>query len=152
MSKFEVIKNLQSSFSILLKDLESTPEELFFKSFGGKARTVADIVYELIEVNDHIGATIRNESPADWIHKGWITAPESFKTKESVITGLCDSRDRFVNGVEQMSEQDLDGKVITEHGEDTRASRCGFVVAHNWYHSGQINYIQTLHGDDGWNW
>jgi hypothetical protein len=51
-----------------------------------------------------------------------------------------------------MTEEDLAGTVKTEHGESTRASRCRFVALHNWYHSGQLNYIQALTGDDGWNW
>lgn len=152
MTKQEIIDNLKGSFSILEKDLNAMPEELIAKSLGGKARTVADIVYELIVVNDHIGATIRDENPAPWAFKGWITAPADFQTKEVVLAGLLASRDRFINGVEQMSEETLAGTVTTEHGDSTRASRCRFVALHNWYHSGQFNFMQSLSGDDGWNW
>lgn len=152
MTKLDVIEMVKGSFSLLEKDLNATPEELFSKTLGGKARTIADIIFELIEVNDHIGATIRDENPVDWAYKGWITAPENFQSKETVIAGLLHSRDRFLDGLEKMSEEALAGVVQTEHGETTRAARCRFVAMHNWYHSGQLNYIQSLNGDDGWNW
>lgn len=128
------------------------PNEVFTKSFGGKSRTVADIIFEVNVVNDHIGATIRDENPAPWEYKGWITAPDTFQAKDVVIAELLASRDRFISGVENMTDEMLSGTVQTEHGESTRASRCQFVALHNWYHSGQLNYIQSLEGDDGWNW
>ena len=152
MTKAETIENLRGSFSILEKDLNALSEAEITKHFGGKARTVADIIFELIEVNDHIGATIRDEAPAAWAHEGWITAPADFQSKEVVIAGLLASRDRFITGVEAMSEETLAGNVQTEHGESTRAARCRFVALHNWYHSGQLNFIQSLAGDDKWNW
>ena len=152
MTKTEIIENLKGSFSLLEKDLNAMPEDLIVKSLGGKARTAADVIYEIIVVNDHIGATIRGENPAPWTFEGWITAPADFQSKEVIITGLLASRDRFISGVEAMSEEDLAGTVKTEHGESTRASRCRFVALHNWYHSGQLNYIQALTGDDGWHW
>lgn len=152
MTKTEIIENLKGSFSLLEKDLNALPEEHISKSLGGKARTVADIIFEVIAVNDHIGATIRDEDPEPWSFEGWVTAPSDFQAKEVVISGLLASRDRFISGVENMSEETLAGSVQTEHGETTRASRCRFVALHNWYHSGQLNYIQTLMGDDAWNW
>ncbi len=152
MTKQEIIDNLKGSFSLLEKDLNAMPEELIVKSLGGKARTAADIIYEIIVVNDHIGATIRDENPAPWADDGWITAPADFQTKGAVVAGILACRDRFIGGVENMTEETLAGTVQTEHGESTRAARCRFVALHNWYHSGQLNYIQSLNGDDGWNW
>jgi hypothetical protein len=152
MTKSEILENLNGSFSLLEKDLNALPEELFTKCMGGKTRTVADIIFEIIEVNDHVGATIRGEVPPAWPYEGWVTAPSDFGTKEVVIAGLIASRDRFVSGVEAMSDEELNGTIQTERGESTRASRCRFVALHNWYHSGQLNFIQSLAGDDKWNW
>ncbi|MEI7577676.1 MAG: DinB family protein [Armatimonadota bacterium] len=152
MTKAETIESVRGSFTILEKDLIAMPEDLFTKSFQGKSRSVADIIFEINAVNDHIGATIRGETPAPWPYEGFVTAPPDFQAKEVVIASLLASRDRFMATIDALSEEDLLGTVQTERGPTTSSARCRFVANHNWYHSGQLNFIQTLSGDDGWNW
>ena len=150
--KATAVKTLKGAFSIFSQDLEALPEEAFDQKFSEKTRTVADIVYEVNMVNDHIGMTIRGEEPFAWPDDGWITAPEDFRTKEVVLAGFKASSERILATVEGFSEEDLMGKVTTEHGETDRFERCRFMALHTWYHSGQLNFIQTLLGDDGWHW
>lgn len=52
-----------------------------------------------------------------------------------------------VAGVSQIHPE-----TVTEHGETDRSERCRFIALHVWYHSGQLNFIQTLLGDDDWHW
>ena len=59
--KETAISSLRSAFRVFLQDLEALPEEAFTTSQGGKARTVADLVYEVNLVNDRIGLTLRGE-------------------------------------------------------------------------------------------
>ena len=146
-----VLGSLRGAFRIFLQDLEALPEEVFDRSLGGKARTVADVVYEVNLVNDHVGLSIRNEPLFDW-PEGWITAPEGARTKEVAIESFKSSSQRIIETVDQMSEADLEETIQTEHGERTRLERCRFMALHVWYHSGQLNYIQTLLGDDVWHW
>ncbi len=145
------IKGLKSAFSIYEKDLQALPEDAFAKRFGGKARTVADITHEICLVNDHIGMTMRGEELFDW-PEGWITAPPELQTKEACIAAFQASSAKILDTVEGWSEEDLLVKVQTERGETDRAERCRFMALHLWYHSGQVNFIQTLLGDDDWHW
>ena len=146
------LKGFKSASGVFLQDLQALPEEAFDQHFGGKARTVADIVFEVNMVNDHIGMTIRGEEPFEWPDNGWITAPEDFRSKSVVIETFEKSSARILETIEGFSEEDLAGTVQTEHGETDRFERCRFMALHLWYHSGQLNFIQTLLGDDGWNW
>ena len=150
-NKESALTGLRSAFRMFQCDLESLPEEAFDRVFGGKARTVADIVCEVNLVNDHIGLTIRGEPLFDW-PEGWITAPENIRTKDTVIGSFKTSSERILQMVEDMSEETLADTVTTEDGETSRLERCRFICLHIWYHSGQLNFIQTLLGDDGWNW
>lgn len=43
-------------------------------------------------------------------------------------------------------------KVTTEHGETDVFERLRFIGLHTWYHSGQLNYMQTLLGASAWHW
>jgi len=143
---------LKSACKLILQDLQALPEEAFDKSFGTKTRTVADIVYEVNLVNDHIGMVIRGETPFDWPEDGWIKAPENFRSKDVVVDAFEKSSKRIVETVEAFSPEEIEETIQTEDGEKTRFERCRFMALHMWYHSGQLNFIQTLLGDDGWHW
>jgi hypothetical protein len=102
-------------------------------------------------VNDHIGLNMRGEPLFDW-PEGWILAPDGARTKNAAIESFKTSSERIIATVEQMSSEELDATIPTEKGETTRFERCRFMTLHVWYHSGQLNYIQTLLGDDAWHW
>lgn len=145
------IKSLKGALTIFEKDLEATLDLPFYESIGGKARTVSDIAYEVCLVNDHIGRSLRGEPLFDW-PEGWVTAPDHLRTKQATLAFFKESASRILETMEGWSDEDLAVKVVTEHGESDRAERCRFMALHLWYHSGQINYIQTLLGDDDWHW
>ncbi len=149
--KASALGTLKGAFSIFEKDLNALPPEVFTRCFGGKSRTVADIVHEVNMVNDDIGRNMRGEPMIDW-PEGWITAPENLQSKPEVIEAFRASTARILELVDGYTADDLEAKVTTEHGETTRFERCRFMVLHVWYHSGQLNFMQTLLGDDGWNW
>jgi hypothetical protein len=143
---------LKSSYYLLSKDLEALPEEAFSQSFGPACRTVADLIYEVNMVNDHVGLTIREEELFAW-PEGWITAPPDFQTKEAVTAAFKQSMEKFIETAEGFSEEHLLAPYQDEDGKETnRFERCRFVALHNWYHSGQLNFIQTLRGDAAFHW
>ena len=145
------VSPLKSAFRVFLQDLEAIPEDAFAKSFGGKSRTVADIVYEVNMVNDDIARSMRGEAMVEW-PEGWLTAPEGQRDKAGVVAAFTKSSEAVLATVEGYSDEDLLAKVTTEHGETDRFERCRFMTLHTWYHSGQLNFIQTLLGDDAWHW
>lgn len=135
-----------------MKDLEALPEEAMHQKFGPKARTVADIVHELNLVNDHVCGALRGEDQADFPDEGWITAPAEMDSKAKVIEAFRTSSEKAVTTAESFSEEALAEPIETERGPSTRFQRIQFMALHNWYHSGQLNFIQTLLGDDDWHW
>lgn len=146
------VKDLRSACEIFRKDIEALAEEAICKSFGAKTRTVADIVYEVNLVNDHIGMVLRGEVPFAWPEGDWITAPADLNTKELVVNSFIASSERVLATVEQFSPGEFETPLKTEDGETTRFERCRFMTLHLWYHSGQLNFIQTLLGDSQWHW
>lgn len=145
-------KSLRWVCETFLKDLKALPEEAFTHPFGGKARYVADIVYEVNLVNDHIGMVIRNEEPFDWPEGGWIKAPSEFAGKDHIVGAFEQSWARIQATADALTEADLVTTVDTEWGPRTREERVRFMAWHVGYHDGQLNFIQTLLGDDVWHW
>lgn len=150
--KPRAISVFQSAVHLISKDLEALPESAFTQKFGPKTRTVADIIFEINLVNDHIGMVVRDEEPFEWPEGGWICAPEGFASKQVVIDAFMKSSGKILETIESMSEEEICGSITTERGETTRYERFQFMAMHMWYHSGQFNYIQTLFGDDDWHW
>lgn len=149
--KATALGGLKSAFRVFMRDLEALPDDTFNKSLGGKARTIADIVYEVNLLNDHIGLTLQGEPLFDW-PEGWIQAPEEARTKNAALCSFRHSSERILATIEGMTAQDLEATIQTDNGETTGFERCRFMTLHVWYHSGQLNYIQTLLGDDEWHW
>lgn len=142
---------LKSALGAMRKDLDAMPESAFEHHFGGKSRTVADIIHEVNMVNDDICRNMKGEPASEW-PEGWVTAPEGQRDKVSVLAAFDRSSEAVLALAEGSSEEDMSAKVITEHGETDRFERFRFVALHVWYHSGQLNFIQTLLGDDAWHW
>ncbi|MBV6457290.1 MAG: hypothetical protein HONBIEJF_00398 [Fimbriimonadaceae bacterium] len=134
-----------------LQDLQALSTDAFDKIFGEKTRSVADITYEVNLVNDHVGSLLRGEETFEW-PDGWVKAPEDYRSKDAVIAGFEASSQRIVDLINSYSSADMDVAEMTEHGERTRYQRFQFLTLHMWYHSGQLNFIQTLIGDDQWHW
>ncbi len=150
-AKAIAVSMLKSSYYLLSKDLEALPEEAFNQSFGEKCRTVADLICEVNMVNDHVGLTIRGEELFSW-PDGWIKAPGDFRLKDAVISAFKQSMERFIATAERYTEEEILAPLEVEGKITNRYERCRFVALHNWYHSGQLNFIQTLRGDDTMHW
>lgn len=145
-------KLAKDAVSLMKADLEALEEDAFERSFGGKSRRVCDVVYEVMLVNDHVCRTIRGDELFDWPDGGWVTAPDGFAGKAHILAEFNRSCDSLTETVAGLSAEALAGEVSTEHGNTTRFERVQFMALHMWYHSGQLNYVQTLLGDDGWHW
>ena len=145
-------RSLDRAFTIFSQDLAALPADAFTKQFGPATRTVADIVHEVNLVNDRAAMEMRGEETLPWPDGDWVTAPDSLNDKESVIAAFEISRQKCLETAAAYSTEQLDEKITTEDGETTRSERCRFMTLHLWYHSGQLNFIQTLLGDTAWHW
>ena len=150
-SKGVAINSLKNSYWRFRVDLLAIPEEAIFQNFGGCSRTAADIVFEIGQVNDHIGQGVRNEVQFEWVD-GWLKAPESWKTKQDVVDAFEKSADLTIKTFENFTQEELEVPYEDDGKTTTRIERCRFIAWHNDYHSGQLNFIQSLLGDDKFHW
>jgi len=147
-----VAKSVRTSFTMILKDLEAIPAEAYERNFGGVSRTISDFIYEVTLVNDHIGHYMRGEEAFPWPEGGWIKAPDSLRGKEATLAAFKISAEKTMSTADSFTQEELEAPLTTDDGETTRAERCRFIVIHNWYHMGQLNYIQSLLGDGEMHW
>jgi uncharacterized damage-inducible protein DinB len=147
-----IAKTLKHSFRLFLIDLEALPEEAYTKEFGPKVRTISDIVHEVNVVNDEIVKVIQGGYEEPMPSKGWVRASESLRTKAATIEAFKKSSEAALAVVGGLTAEDMAVTVKNQEGEATREQECRFMNIHVWYHLGQLNYVQTLFGDDTWHW
>ncbi len=145
-------RSLERAFTIFSQDLAALPADAFTKRFGPVTRTVADIVHEVNLVNDRALMEMKREEAFPWPEGDWITAADGLNSKETVIAAFESSRQKCLETAGAFSGEQMDERIITDDGDTTRAERCRFMTLHLWYHSGQLNFIQTLLGDTAWHW
>jgi hypothetical protein len=143
---------VRDGYKILLMDLEAVSEKAFSGSLGGCARNASDLMYEVCLVNEHIRLTVCGEELFDWPSGGWLKAPVHLVGKEAIITHVTESRDTLLASIERFTDTQMLEPFQDEGRTTTRFERYQFISHHMWYHSGQLNFMQTLLGDDQWHW
>jgi hypothetical protein len=150
-SKTIAIRYLKNAFARFRVDLLALPEEAIFKTFGGTSRSVADLVFETNQVNKHICQGVRNEVQFEW-QDGWLKAPDTWKTKQEVVDAFTESFEQTVKTFEDLTQEELEAPYVNEGQTTNKIERCRFITFHTDYHSGQLNFIQSLLGDDKFHW
>lgn len=150
-TKEKTLNSLKRVYRFFLQDMENLPPEVFEKSLGGKARTVADIACEVRLSNDRLYRDLLGQ-PSNEQPNGWAIAPEDARTKEAAIRLFQASSEQVLGVIEGMSLEEVETVVPGVLGDASRADHCRAMTVHLFYHSGQLNFIQTLLGDSDIHW
>lgn len=150
-TKEKTLNSVTRLFRFFLQDLENLPADVFDKSLGCKARTVTDIAYEVRLTNERLCRDLQVQPSAEQPN-AWVIAPEDIRTKEATIRSFQTSCEQVLQLIEQMSLEEMEEVVPGVLGEASRADHCRSMTVHLWYHSGQLNFIQTLLGDSEIHW
>lgn len=137
---------------LFLKDLEALNHDQLSSSPGGCARTGYDLAYEIVSTNGLFAKIVRGEAIEPISFEGWIIAPDEFKSKEGAIDAVRASFEDMKASLLACPEDKLTATIDTPIGPKSRADIAFMSVYHGGYHSGQLNYIQTLHGDGAIHW
>ena len=138
---------------LLVKDLNAIAEDKLEETPGGVARNATHIVAECAAVNATVAkflATGEFASPSDEERKAYFAA---HTTKESVLNVLEQNTQALLSAIDGLDEDTL-GDIIPETplGPMSRFGVAQIAAMHMMYHDGQLNYIQSLHGDDKMHW
>ena len=157
MSEFDlkafISEKLQSNLDLYLKDFEALSDDQLANSPGGVARSPYDFSYEVATVNSRVAMRLRGEEPPKMDSEGWMTAPEDFKDRAKAVAALKNSVNDLKSAWESLPEDKIhmDLKIPNWDGA-TPLSMTHMMASHMGYHGGQLNYIQTLHGDAEMHW
>jgi hypothetical protein len=142
----------QRAHRLLTNDLKAIAADQTNVCPGGCARPALHIVAECAAVNGMIatlleGGEFQRPSPED--RERFFA---SFDTGEKALAFLDQETQRLLTVYENLDESTL-ADVSTQIGRPmTRMAMAELPGWHMMYHDGQLNYIQTLHGDSEMHW
>lgn len=127
------------------QDLGFVSEEKCAECPGGKARTPLAFSAEVAGFNQMVGKVLRGEE-ADF------SMPD-VANREEATQLVTSSAEELASLVEGMNEDELTRPITMPWGQPMPALGAVMMAAgHMSYHDGQINYLQTLYGDDVDHW
>ena len=136
---------------LIVKDTKHIPEEKFCFCPMGCAKTARQVLAEVAGTNARIAAAIRGEDPAT--AGGFVEKVEQASTLEALGVLVRESAKIVCDAIDSLSEADLDEQLKMPWGASFPAWQAILLpVSHMTYHDGQINYIQTLLGDNVFHW
>ena len=133
-------------------DLRAMDEEQLTKSSGGTSRSAADFTYEIVTINKRISKRLRGEDPGEIKFDGWVKAPETFQSKDTIVKELEESITDIIEAFAKVPEEEMFRKIETPNGETSPMDLAGFAAMHMTYHDAQLNYIQAMNGDEKVHW
>lgn len=135
------------------KDLAVLTDEQYTTSPMGKARTAQDFTAETIQMNNRLAAMLTSGAP-----QGMPTEEESnaamaeIPGPQEAAAAIASSAGRLADAIVNCPEENLALKLPMPWGEETFLSMAILGTAHVMYHDAQVNYLQSLHGDDQIHW
>jgi hypothetical protein len=106
-----------------------------------KTRSALDQITECIEINRMAAALVQGKQPAA------RTGDRTFGSAEEAGSQLLASASELAAAVRGLSDEQFEASLTTHRGPMQAAAFISRVTGNMAYHSGQINFIQTLYGD-----
>lgn len=147
-----LVGQIKSLGGLFAKDVASMTSEMLSNSPGGVARTGYDLIYEVTTVNRLVADHASGKRPVFKAPDGWMMAPASFMNKDHALIEFSRSVDDVAASLSSCTEERLSEVVDTPMGKSTLLDFAQILPVHIMYHSGQLNYIQTIHGDAVLHW
>lgn len=151
-AKEEIAGRIQMGAHLMGIDLKSMSDEMLSHQPGGKARCGFDLIYEVALVNRMVSDLLGGGAADVAMPNGWTQAPPDYRSKEQAQSDLASSVQEMLATFSALPEERLLEEMDTPLGRMTVARLMNIMASHLMYHSGQLNYIQTLQGDDAFHW
>lgn len=152
--KEQLSKWLREAGDTFVGDIEAMPREVLERSPGGVARCPFDYAYEIAVINKRIAARLRGEDPGPWqfADQKWVTCSPEFAEKEKMVSFVRTSFDEVSKAWEAFDENELTTPITLPKGETSALDLASMAFSHAVYHDGQLNYAQSIAGDDEMHW
>jgi hypothetical protein len=151
--KAAILEKLANSVKMYLADLGHIPADKLNAVPMGKARPPLEFTAECVGFNSFVASIASGEThpiPTEEERESFYRTVDSL---EKAQTLLQESVDQLTSAVQKLDNESLFTPAKTPWGSDaTIFQLVEMTCSHMAYHDGQLNYIQSLYGDDANHW
>lgn len=143
---------LEGLVSMYSADIAAIPDDKWTATFGGCTRSASSITADAIGMLKWATDALRGHV-AEGMDEGMSAFMSACSTKEGAANALRTTAEEFNQALTSASDETLNSMVTPPWKMDTPLFMMAQIaVSHVWYHDGQLNYIQSLLGDDKIHW
>jgi hypothetical protein len=142
---------LQGVTGMYLADVAALPEDKWTATFGGCTRPASELTGDALNFLAWTTHVLKGEAAPD-MRETMGPMIARCGTKESASEAMKEVTAAFSAAFMAASDEALNATVAVPWGESPLFGICNTAVSHIWYHDGQLNYIQSLLGDDQVHW
>lgn len=149
----DVLERLAFARQLFGADVQSMSTDDLAATGGGQSRSGFDFIFEMVGFYETFAGLLQNgPSDIEGPQGGWVRAPKEFCDKDSAVTAMNASADKFAKVIEDYPGELVSDVFPSPVGPFTPLGMANLAVWHTMYHSGQLNYIQTIRGDVDFHW
>jgi hypothetical protein len=138
----------------LTRALDTTPDERINWSPSETSRTpIQQVAHAAIAIEGIQGMLMGKPFPfsgpaeMDAVSR---QMEKGYTTRESAVSLLNEKSDAYLNFLDTLSDEQVDSTFESPFGAFPMASAITFAADHTRNHAGQIEYTQTIYGDQDW--
>jgi hypothetical protein len=144
---------LQTVNAFYCKDIMALPADKLDASPGGVARTPRQVTAEVIWLTKWGTAMLTGQEAPAMGEEAQTAIAAHLTTTQSFCDNITSATNEFVAAINSASDETLMKMVTPPWQMDAPAHAvASIIVNHIWYHDGQLNYIQSLYGDEKNHW
>jgi hypothetical protein len=143
---------LRSNYDRLVKDLKAIPAEKQGECPGGCTRSALNLVAECAMLNGFIAGYLTGANTPRPSAEERTAFLASFDSEEKTLAYLEQETNKLIETVRGLEETTLGDEMPFFNRTLTKFAVAEFPAIHMSYHDGQLNYLQTLHGDAEVHW
>jgi hypothetical protein len=148
-----LINSLRTQHVRLVNDLKALPEEIRDKSSGGCARSPLYMITECAQLNEWIAELLEKGEAKRLTPAEEEALYGSVDTTEKALAMLEKSVIRLAAVYEALDDNTLGDITDKPFGRPVQKfAPASLPISHMMYHDGQLNFIQSLQGDDKIHW
>lgn len=149
----EVLERLAFARQLFGADIKSMSHDDLAAACGGQSRCGYDLMFEMVGFYETFAGLLKS-GPADieGPQGGWVRAPNEFCDKNSAVDAMNTAAEMFTQAIESYAGDFVSDVFPSPVGPFTPIGMANLAIWHTMYHSGQLNYIQTIRGDVDFHW
>lgn len=138
---------------LYIKDLRAISADVYTSTHGGCSRSIQSISAEVVDMTRRTADIVRGAEPSRPTDEEFEAHVASLDTKEKAEEAILAVAGSLSEAIAQATDDQLNREVMMPWGMPMSVyALCHLAVTHINYHDGQVNYIQSIHGDGEIHW